>query len=152
MCAWIRCSEIKYSQLKINHLNDTPSTKADGAVPSTKAVGGGISVVCLTRTSRYCSKRRSWLVPLLPTFILSWLLAWSRITQARFAGRGQNSGCVGRGSGSSRGQGRGHGTGYTSKPKTRTRLWAWDGYTSKPKTLQNYLWRFRRCKAWVQFC
>jgi hypothetical protein len=36
--------EIKYSQLKINHLNDTPSTKADG---------GGTSVVCLTRTSRY---------------------------------------------------------------------------------------------------
>jgi hypothetical protein len=26
-----------------------------GAVPSTKAVGGGISVVCLTRTSRYQS-------------------------------------------------------------------------------------------------
>jgi hypothetical protein len=50
--------EIQYSQLKINHLNDTPSTKADR---------GGISVVCLTRTSRYRSKRRSWLVPLLPT-------------------------------------------------------------------------------------
>jgi hypothetical protein len=33
------------------------------------AVGGGISVVCLTRTSRYRSKRRSWLVPLLPTAI-----------------------------------------------------------------------------------
>ncbi len=32
-------------------------------------------MVCLTRTSRYLSKRRSWLVPLLPTFILSWLLA-----------------------------------------------------------------------------
>ncbi len=32
-------------------------------------------MVCLTRTSRYRSKRRSWLVPLLPTFILSWLLA-----------------------------------------------------------------------------
>jgi hypothetical protein len=38
-----------------------------GVVPSTKAVGGGISVVCLTRTSRYRSKRRSWLAPLLPT-------------------------------------------------------------------------------------
>ncbi len=59
--------EIQYSQLKINHLSDTPSTKADGVVPSNKAVGGGISVVCLTRTSRYRSKRRSWLVHLLPT-------------------------------------------------------------------------------------
>ncbi len=98
-----------------------------GAVPSTKAVGGGISVVCLTRTSRYRSKRRSWLVPLLPTFILSWLLEWSRITQARFSGQGQNSGRVGRGSGNGRGQGRGRGTGYTSKPKTRTKSWAWDG-------------------------
>jgi hypothetical protein len=47
--------EMQYSQLKINHLNN---------MPSTKAVGDGISVVCLTRTSRYCSKRRSWLVPL----------------------------------------------------------------------------------------
>jgi hypothetical protein len=28
VCAWIWFSEIKYSQLKINHLNDTPSTKA----------------------------------------------------------------------------------------------------------------------------
>ncbi len=51
-----------------------------GAVPSTKAVGGGISVVCLTRRSRYHSKRRSWLVPLLPTFILSCLLAsWTNV-------------------------------------------------------------------------
>ncbi len=75
-------------------------------------------MVCLTKTSRYRSKRRSWLVPLLPTVILSWLLARSRITQARFAGRGQNSGRVGRGSGNGREQGRGHGTGYTSKPKT----------------------------------
>jgi hypothetical protein len=62
--------EIQHSQLKLNHLNDTSSTKADGVVPSTKAVGGGISVVCLTRTSRYLSKRRSWLVPLLPTIIV----------------------------------------------------------------------------------
>jgi hypothetical protein len=29
--------------------------------------GAGSSVVCLTRTSRYRSKRRSWSVPLLPT-------------------------------------------------------------------------------------
>ena len=36
--------EIQHSQLKINHPSDTSSTKADGAVPSTKAVGGGISV------------------------------------------------------------------------------------------------------------
>ena len=83
--------EIYHSQLKINHLSDTPSTKADRAVPSAKAVGGGIPVVCLSRTSRYRSKRRSWLVPLLPTFILSC----------------QNSGRVGRGSGNGRGQGRG---------------------------------------------
>ncbi len=39
------------------------------------------------------------------------------MTQARFARRGQNSGCNGRGSGNSRGQGRGRGTGYTLKPK-----------------------------------
>ncbi len=32
-------------------------------------------MVCLARTSRYRSKRRSWLVPLLPTVILSCLLA-----------------------------------------------------------------------------
>jgi hypothetical protein len=40
------------------------------------------------------------------------------MTQARFAGRGQNSGCIGPGSGNGQGQGHGHGTGYTSKPKT----------------------------------
>jgi hypothetical protein len=40
------------------------------------------------------------------------------MTQARFAGRGQNSGCSGGGPGNGRGQGRGRGTGYTSKPKT----------------------------------
>ena len=40
------------------------------------------------------------------------------MTQARFAGRGQNSGRAGRGPGNGRGQGRGCGTGYTSKPKT----------------------------------
>ncbi len=77
MCAWIWFSEIKCSQLKINHLNDTSFTKADGAVSSTKAFGGGMSVVCLTRTSRYRSKRRSWLVPLLPTF--SWLMKWEQV-------------------------------------------------------------------------
>ncbi len=54
-------------------------------VPSTKAVGGGNSVVCLTRTSRYRSKRWSWLVPLLPTFILSCLL--SRIYRTGCNGR-----------------------------------------------------------------
>ncbi len=42
----------------------------------------------------------------------------SIMTQARFAGRGQNSGCAGCGPGNGRGQGRGRGTGYTSKPKT----------------------------------
>ncbi len=40
------------------------------------------------------------------------------MTQARFAGQGQNSGCAGRGPGNGQGQGRGRGTGYTSKPKT----------------------------------
>jgi hypothetical protein len=40
------------------------------------------------------------------------------MTQARFAGRGQNSGRNGRGSGNGQGQGHGRGTGYTSKPKT----------------------------------
>ncbi len=50
-----------------------------------------------------------------------------RITQARFAGRGQNFGRVGRGSGNGRGQGHGRGMGHTLKPKTRTRSWGWDG-------------------------
>jgi hypothetical protein len=40
------------------------------------------------------------------------------MTQARFAGRGQNSRSDGRGSENGRGQGRGRGTGYTLKPKT----------------------------------
>jgi hypothetical protein len=40
------------------------------------------------------------------------------MTQARFAGRGQNSGRVGCGPGNGQGQGHGHGTGYTLKPKT----------------------------------
>jgi hypothetical protein len=30
VCAWIYFVELKYSQLKIDHLNDTPSTKAVG--------------------------------------------------------------------------------------------------------------------------
>jgi hypothetical protein len=30
VCAWIFGMEIQYLQLKINHLNDTPSTKAAG--------------------------------------------------------------------------------------------------------------------------
>jgi hypothetical protein len=42
----------------------------------------------------------------------------SIMTQARFAGRGQNSGRAGRGPGNGRGQGCGRGTEYTSKPKT----------------------------------
>jgi hypothetical protein len=33
VCTWIWFSEIKHSQLKINHLNDMPSTKADGGGP-----------------------------------------------------------------------------------------------------------------------
>ncbi len=51
-------------------------------------------------------------------FILSWLLARSRMTQARFAGQGRNSGRAGHGPGNGRGQGRGRGMGYMSKPKT----------------------------------
>ncbi len=33
VCAWIWFSEIKYSQLKVIHPNDVPSTKADGGGP-----------------------------------------------------------------------------------------------------------------------
>jgi hypothetical protein len=40
------------------------------------------------------------------------------MTQARFAGHGQNSGRDGRGSRNGQGQGRGCRTGYTLKPKT----------------------------------
>jgi hypothetical protein len=40
------------------------------------------------------------------------------MTQASFAGQGQNSGRNGRGSGNGRGQGPGRGMGYTLKPKT----------------------------------
>ena len=40
------------------------------------------------------------------------------MTQARFAGRGQNTGHAGCGPGNSQGQGRGRGMGYMSKPKT----------------------------------
>ncbi len=40
------------------------------------------------------------------------------MTQARFAGQGQNSGRAGRGSENGQGQGHGRGMGYTSKPKT----------------------------------
>jgi hypothetical protein len=40
------------------------------------------------------------------------------MTQARFAGQGQNSGRDGRGSGNGRGHGCGRGMGYRSKPKT----------------------------------
>jgi hypothetical protein len=40
------------------------------------------------------------------------------MTQARFVGRGQNSGRAGHGPGNGQGQDRGRGTGYTSKPKT----------------------------------
>ncbi len=40
------------------------------------------------------------------------------MTQARFAGQGQNSGRAGHGPGNRRGQGCGHGMGYTSKLRT----------------------------------
>ncbi len=58
------------------------------------------------------------MVPLLPTFILSWLLPRSRMTQARFAGQGQNFGLYGHFSENGQRQGRGRGKGSTSKPKT----------------------------------
>jgi hypothetical protein len=78
MCARIYFVELKYSQLNINHLNDTPSTKA---------VRGGIYSGVFDKDVKVPVKvtRRSSLVPLLPTFVLSWLLARSRMTQARFA-------------------------------------------------------------------
>ncbi len=53
----------------------------------------------------------------LPIFYFSWLLARSRMTQARFPRQGRNSGRDGRGSGNGQGQGRGRGMGYTLKPK-----------------------------------
>jgi hypothetical protein len=61
VCAWIWFSEIKYSQLKINHLNDTPSTKAAG--------GGIYSGVLLKDVKVPVKVRRtlSSLVPLLST-------------------------------------------------------------------------------------
>jgi hypothetical protein len=66
VCAWIWFSEIKYSQLKINHLNNTPSTKA---------AGGGISVVCLTRT---CTTQGQ------EDFELSWYLFFQQHTICKF--------------------------------------------------------------------
>ncbi len=45
MCAWIWFSEIRYSQLKIKHLNDTPSTKA---------VGDGLLLRQLEVGSQWC--------------------------------------------------------------------------------------------------
>ncbi len=79
MCAPISFVELKYSQLKIYHLNDTPSTKA---------AGGGIYSGVFDKGDKVPVKvmKRSWLIPLLPTFILSCLLARSMMTQARFAG------------------------------------------------------------------
>ncbi len=60
MCAWIYFVELKYSQLKINHLNNTPSTKA---------VGGRIYSGVFDKDVKVPVKvmRQSWLAPLLPT-------------------------------------------------------------------------------------
>jgi hypothetical protein len=82
MCARIYFVELKYSQLKINHLND---------MPSTKAVRGGIYSGVFNKDVKVPVKvmRQSLLVHLLPIFTLSWLLARSRMTQDRFAGQGQ---------------------------------------------------------------
>ncbi len=62
MCARISFVELKYSQLKINQLNDTPSTKA---------AGGGIYSGVFDKDVKVPVKvmRRSLLVPLLPTEI-----------------------------------------------------------------------------------
>jgi hypothetical protein len=59
--AWISDAEIQYSQLEINHLNDTPSTKAAG--------GGIYSGVLLKDVKVPIKVRRtlSSLLPLLPT-------------------------------------------------------------------------------------
>ncbi len=75
-------------------------------------------MVCLTRTSRYQTSQ-GHKAELVGTSLsnIYFKLARSRMTQARFAGRGQNSGRNGRGSVNGRGQGRGHRTGYMSKPK-----------------------------------
>ncbi len=62
-----------------------------GVVPSTKPVGGGISVVCLTRMSRYRSKRRSWLVPLLPTWFTDELKVTGYITFKVYDSASDNS-------------------------------------------------------------
>ncbi len=79
---WVRCthcSDYKARGASGNYKawGASGNYEAWGASGNYEARGasGRISVVCLTRTSRYPSKRRSWLVPLLPTFILSWLLA-----------------------------------------------------------------------------
>jgi hypothetical protein len=64
VCAWIYFVELKYSQLKINHPNNTPSTKA---------VGGGIYSGVFDKDVKVqvMVMRRSSLLPSLPTFILS---------------------------------------------------------------------------------
>jgi hypothetical protein len=60
MCARIYFVELKYSQLKIIHLNDTPSIKA---------VGGGIYSGVFDKDVKVPAKvmRQSLLIPLLPT-------------------------------------------------------------------------------------
>jgi hypothetical protein len=61
MCARTSFVELKYSQFKINHLNNTPSTKA---------VGGGIYSGVFNKDIKVPVKvrRRSSLVPYLPKF------------------------------------------------------------------------------------
>jgi hypothetical protein len=63
LCARIYFVELKYSQLKINHLNDTPSAKA---------VGGRIYSGVFDKDVKVPVKvtRRSLLVPLLPTITM----------------------------------------------------------------------------------
>ncbi len=64
MCVWIYFVKLEYSQLKINHLNDTPSTKAAGGRIYSGVFDKDVKVpVKVTRLSL--------LVPLLPTLPLA---------------------------------------------------------------------------------
>jgi hypothetical protein len=63
--------EIQYSQLKINHLNDTPSTKAAGV---------GSSVVCFSKDVKVPVKVRRTLSSVgTSSFIIYFKLASSKI-------------------------------------------------------------------------
>ncbi len=73
MCKRIYFVELKHSQLKINHLNDTPSTKA---------VGGGIYSDVFIKDVK-ATKRSSW-VPFLPTEISNPVSAVDYLNTGRY--------------------------------------------------------------------